>query len=272
LNTEEQNVTFSLEKSLFDLTGKVALITGSTKGIGKAIAERMSQHGAKVVISSRKADVCERVAGEINAAGGEAFPHAANVAKKEDLDALVKATLAKWGRIDILVCNAAVNPHFGPTAELPESAWDHVMNANVKSLYLLCNMVIPQMAERGEGAVLFISSLGAFMGSDTMGVYSISKAAEIAMARNMAVEWGPKGIRANCISPGLIKTDFAKALWADPVLLKYRSRFTPMQRIGEPDEIAGAAVFLASKASGFMSGQTMIIDGGRYAGQVSQKE
>ena len=255
-------MTFTLQKSLFDLTGKVALITGSTKGIGKAIAERMSQHGAKVVISSRKADVCERVAGDINAAGGEAFPHAANVGKKEELEALVKATLAKWGRIDILVCNAAVNPHFGPTAELPESAWDHVMNANVKSLYLLCNMVIPQMAERGEGAVLFISSLGAFMGSDTMGVYSISKAAEIAMARNMAVEWGPKGIRANCISPGLIKTDFARALWENEKARTAREAMTPLRRLGEADEIGGIAVFLASKAGSFITGTDLYVDGG----------
>lgn len=262
----------SISESLFDLTGKVALITGSTKGIGKAIAQRMSQHGARVVISSRKADACDRVAEEIRAAGGEAFAKACNVGRKEELDALVDATMAHWGRIDILVCNAAVNPHFGPTIDLPESAWDHVMNANVKSLYLISNKVLPQMAERGEGAVLFISSLGAFMGSDTMGVYSISKAAELQMARNLAVEWGPRGVRANCISPGLIKTDFARTLWADPVLLKYRQRFTPLQRIGEPDEIAGAAVFLCSKAAGFMTGQTLIIDGGRYAGQVTQQE
>lgn len=257
---------------MFDLTGKVALITGSTKGIGKSIAEEMARAGAKVVVSSRKADAVEAVTKEFTAAGHEAIGVPCNIGSKAELQNLVDKTLAKWGRIDILVCNAAVNPHFGPTLDLPESAWDHVMNANVKSLYLICNRVLPQMAERGQGVVLFISSLGAFMGSDTMGVYSISKAAELQMARNLAVEWGPKGIRANCISPGLIKTDFAKALWADPVLLKNRQRFAPLQRIGDPDEIAGAAVFLASKAAGFMTGQTLIIDGGRYAGQVTQKE
>jgi len=257
--------------SLFDLGGKVAVITGSTKGIGRAIAHRMAQHGARVVISSRKADACDRVAGEIAAAGGEALAQPCNVTKREDLDALVEATMARWGRIDVLVCNAAVNPYFGPSIDLPESAWDYVLNANLKSLFLLSNKVLPQMAERGEGSVIFVSALGAFIGTDVMGVYQISKAAELQLARNIAVEWGPRGIRANCIAPGLIKTDFAKALWSNPALLKDRQKYTPLQRIGEPDEIAGAAVFLASKAGAFMTGQTMIIDGGRYAGQVSAK-
>ncbi|HXC41272.1 MAG TPA: SDR family NAD(P)-dependent oxidoreductase, partial [Burkholderiales bacterium] len=185
--------------SLFDLGGKVAVITGSTKGIGRAIAHRMAQHGARVVISSRKADACDRVAGEIAAAGGEALAQPCNVTKREDLDALVEATMARWGRIDVLVCNAAVNPYFGPSIDLPESAWDYVLNANLKSLFLLSNKVLPQMAECGEGSVIFVSALGAFIGTDVMGVYQISKAAELQLARNIAVEWGPRGIRANCI-------------------------------------------------------------------------
>src|SRR6185369_2076503 len=164
--------------SLFDLGGKVAVITGSTKGIGRAIAHRMAQHGARVVISSRKADACDRVAGEIAAAGGEALAQPCNVTKREDLDALVEATMARWGRIDVLVCNAAVNPYFGPSIDLPESAWDYVLNANLKSLFLLSNKVLPQMAECGEGSVIFVSALGAFIGTDVMGVYQISKAAE----------------------------------------------------------------------------------------------
>jgi NAD(P)-dependent dehydrogenase (short-subunit alcohol dehydrogenase family) len=229
----------------------------------------MAEHGAKVVISSRKADACARVADEVRGAGGQALAQPCNVADKEDLVALVDATIAAWGKIDVLVCNAAVNPYFGPSIDLPETAWDHVMNANLKSLFLLSNMVLPQMAERRDGSIIFVSALGAFIGSDVLGVYQVSKAAELQLARNLAVEWGPKGIRANCIAPGLIKTDFAKALWSNPTLLKERQKFTPLQRIGEADEIAGAAVFLASKAAGFMTGQTMIIDGGRYAGSVS---
>ncbi|MGE0385499.1 MAG: SDR family NAD(P)-dependent oxidoreductase [Gammaproteobacteria bacterium] len=256
--------------SLFDLTGQVAIVTGSTKGIGQAIARRMAQHGARVVISSRKADRCEAVAAEIRSEGGQAMAQACNVTRREDLDALVDATLAHWGRIDILVGNAAANPYFGPSIDMPESAWDHVLNSNLKSLMILCNRVLPQMAERRDGAVIFVSSVGAYQGSDRMGVYSISKAAELQLARNLAVEWGPKGIRANCIAPGLIRTDFSRALWQNPELLQRRQALTPLQRIGDPDEIAGAAVFLASKAAGFMTGQTLVIDGGRLIGEVSQ--
>ncbi len=252
--------------SLFDLTGKVAVITGASRGIGRAIAERMAEHGAKVVISSRKLDACEEVASGIRARGGEAVATACHIGRKEELQALVDTTVARWGRIDVLVCNAAVNPFFGPAAEMPDEAYDRIMNSNVRSNFWLCNMVAPGMAKQGEGAIIIVSSIGGFQGSDRLGVYCISKAADMQLARNLAVEWGAKNVRTNCIAPGLIKTDFAKALWDNPEILRKTVQHTPMQRIGEPDEIAGAAIFLASAAGRYTTGQTIVIDGGRLAG------
>jgi NAD(P)-dependent dehydrogenase (short-subunit alcohol dehydrogenase family) len=252
--------------SLFDLTGKVAVVTGSTKGIGLAIAQRMAEHGAKVVISSRKADVCETVAAGIREKGGQAIAIPCHVAHKDQLQALVDGTIAQWGGIDILVGNAGVNPYFGPAAGMPDKAYERIMGANVRSNFWLCNMVAPHMAERGGGAIIIISSIGGLRGSSKLGVYAISKAADMQLVRNVAVEWGPKNVRANCIAPGLVRTDFARALWEDPVNYRKRTRDTPLQRIGEPDEIAGAAVFLASAAGSFTTGQTIVIDGGTTAG------
>ncbi len=247
---------------LFDLGGKVALITGSSKGIGRAIAERMAEHGAKVVISSRKADACEAVAAGIVAKGGEAAVIPANIGHKDQLQSLVDQTIAKWGGIDILVCNAAVNPYFGPSLNCPDEAFDRIMGSNVRSSFWLCNMVLPQMAERGGGAIIIISSIAGIRGTPTLGAYGISKAADTAIVRNLAVEWGARNIRANCIAPGLVRTDFARALWEDPEILRKRVKDSPLPRIGEPDEIAGAAVFLASPAGSFTTGQVFVIDGG----------
>lgn len=252
--------------SLFDLQGKVAVVTGGSKGIGRAICERMAEHGARVVVSSRKVESCEEVAAGIRSRGGEAVAVGCHIGRKPDLQALVDGTLARWGRIDILVCNAAVNPYYGPSMQMPDEAWDRVMNSNVRSNFWLCNMVLPGMIERRDGAIIIVSSLGGFQGSDTLGAYCISKAADMQLVRNLAVEFSPQGIRANCIAPGLIRTDFARALWENPDLLRKTVEHTPLKRIGEPDEIAGAAVFLASDAGRFMTGQTMIIDGGRLAG------
>ena len=251
---------------LFDLGGKVAVITGASRGIGRAIAERMAEHGASVVISSRKIEACEEVAAGIRERGGEASAAACHIGRKEDLRALVEGTLARWGRIDVLVCNAAVNPYFGPSAQMSDEAYDRVMNSNVRSNFWLCNMVAPAMAERGDGSIIIISSIGGFQGSDRLGVYGISKAADMQLARNLAVEWGARNVRANCIAPGLVKTDFAKALWDNPEILRKTVQHTPLHRIGEPDEIAGAAVFLAAPAGSFVTGQTIVIDGGRLAG------
>ncbi|WP_043832702.1 SDR family NAD(P)-dependent oxidoreductase [Muricoccus aerilatus] len=258
--------------NLFDLTGQVAVVTGGSRGIGRAIALRMAGHGARVVVSSRKVEACQAVVEEIVAAGGEAVAQACNIGRKEDLRALVEAALSRWGRIDTAVCNAAVNPHFGPSATLPDEAFDKIMASNVRSNLWLANMVAPGMAERGGGSIVVVSSIAGLRGSPVLGAYGISKAADMQLVRNLAVEWGPRNIRANCIAPGLVRTDFARALWEDPAMLRKRTRDTPLQRIGEPDEIAGAAVFLASAAGRFMTGQTMVIDGGVLAGSPSVGE
>jgi NAD(P)-dependent dehydrogenase (short-subunit alcohol dehydrogenase family) len=249
--------------SLFDLSGKVAVVTGSTRGIGEAIVHRLADHGAKVVVSSRKADACDRVAAAINEKHpGQALALPCNISDKAALQALVDRTNAEWGKIDVLVCNAAVNPYFGPSKDMPDEALDKIMASNVKSNHWLAHMVLPQMVERHDGAIIIISSIGGIRGSSVIGGYCLSKAADFQLARNLAVEYGAHNVRVNCIAPGLIKTDFARALWEDPDILKRSTSTAPLKRIGEPDEIAGAAVFLASKAGAFMTGQQIVIDGG----------
>ncbi len=251
---------------LFDMTGKVALITGSTKGIGRAIAEEMARCGARVVISSRKAEACEQVAGELKAEGFEAIAIPCHVGKKDDLRNLVDKTLEAWGRIDTLVCNAATNPVYGPTQEMTDEAWDKIMDTNVKGTFWLTQMVLPHMAERGDGNVILLSSIAGLRGNTVIGTYGVSKAAEAALARNLAVEWGPRGIRVNAIAPGLVRTDFAKALVDDPVRVKRAEEKTPLRRIGEPVDIAGLAVFLATPASAYITGQVIVADGGETVG------
>ena len=199
--------------SPFDLTDKVAIVTGSSRGIGRSIAECMAGLGAKVVVSSRKADACEEVAAGIRAKGGEATVIACNVSRKPEVEALVQGANAKYGKVDIMVCNAAVNPVFGPLAKLTDEAFDKIMGANVKSNIWLCNLTMPGMAARGGGAVIIISSIGGMRGSEMLGAYGISKAADFSLARSLAVEWGPRNVRVNCVAPGLVKTDFARALW-----------------------------------------------------------
>ncbi|MDO9318079.1 MAG: SDR family oxidoreductase [Gammaproteobacteria bacterium] len=248
--------------SLFNLAGKVALITGSTKGIGLAIARRMAQVGAHVVISSRNQQACEEVADLINAEGGVAVAIACNINYKEQLRMLVEKTTAHFGGIDILVCNAALNPYYGSSQDIPDEAFDKIMNANIGSAHRLCQLVLPGMAARGGGAVIIVSSIAGLKGSTVLGAYGISKAADMQMARNLAVEWGPKNIRVNCIAPGLVRTDFARALWENPETYAATVAKYPLRRIGEPDEIAGAAIFLASEAGSFTTGQTLVIDGG----------
>jgi NAD(P)-dependent dehydrogenase (short-subunit alcohol dehydrogenase family) len=252
--------------SMFDLSGKVALITGSSRGIGKAIAMQMALHGARVVISSRKPESCETAAAEITAAGGAALAHACHVGHKEQLQALVEATIAKWGRIDIVVCNAAANPHFGPSVTTPDEVFDKIIHTNLHSNVWLCNMTLPAMAERRDGAVIIISSVGGFIGSALLGAYCISKAADMQLARNLAVEWGPHNIRVNCIAPGIIRTHFSRALWADPGRAAAFARANPLRRLGEPDDVAGTAVLLASRAGNFITGQTLVVDGGGLIG------
>jgi dehydrogenase/reductase SDR family member 4 len=251
---------------LFDLGGQVALITGSSRGIGKAIAEEMSAAGAKVVISSRKQDACDAVRDQINAAGGEATSITCNIGNKQEVESLVRTTIERFGRIDILVCNAAVNPYYGPLSKLGDDAWDKIMTSNVKSSWWLSNLVAPHMIERGSGNIILISSIGAFRSTLVLGAYGISKAADAQLARNLAAELGPSGIRVNAIAPGLVKTDFAKALWSNPQLLSSVEARAPLRRIGQPVDIGGVAVFLASKAAGFITGQLIVVDGGSTLG------
>jgi NAD(P)-dependent dehydrogenase (short-subunit alcohol dehydrogenase family) len=252
--------------SMFELSGKVALVTGSSRGIGKAIAVQMAAHGARVVISSRKAESCEAVAAEIAATGGTAMAHACHVGHKEELRALVDATLAKWGRIDIVVCNAAANPHFGPSITLSDEAFDKVIHTNLRSNLWLCNMTLPAMAERQDGVVIIVSSVAGLIGSANLGAYGISKAADMQLARNLAVEWGPHNIRVNCIAPGIIRTHFSKALWADAKRAAAFARLNPLRRLGDPDDVAGVAVLLAARAGNFITGQTLVVDGGGLIG------
>jgi NAD(P)-dependent dehydrogenase (short-subunit alcohol dehydrogenase family) len=250
--------------SLFDMKGQVALITGSSRGIGKAIAEEMAEQGARVVISSRKIDACEEVAAAINArhGAGTAIAFAANISSKESLQALVDETRRAFGAITALVCNAASNPYYGPSLGISDDQFRKILDNNILSNHWLISMVAPEMVERQSGSVTIISSIGGLKGSPIIGAYCISKAADMQLARNMAIELGPHNIRVNCIAPGLIRTDMARALWENPDTLKRSTAAACLGRIGEPHEIAGAAIFLASKAGAYTTGQTIVCDGG----------
>ena len=248
---------------LFDLTGKVAIVTGSTKGIGKAIAERLVEHGAKVTISSRKANACEEVAASINAAyPGSAIAVPANISSKDDLQRLMDEARTAFGKIDVLVCNAASNPYYGPLGGISDEQFRKILDNNIVANNWVISMVVPQMIERKDGSIIIVSSIGGLKGSTVLGAYAISKAADMQLARNLAQELSPKNIRVNCIAPGLVKTDFARALWDTPEAERRSSIGTPLRRLGEPDDIAGAAVFLAGKSGAWLTGQTIVVDGG----------
>jgi len=249
---------------LFDLTGKVAIITGSSRGIGRAIAEAYAAAGAKVVISSRKQPACEEVANAINAQHGEerAIAIAASISDKAALEALVAETRARLSHIDILVCNAASNPYYGPMAGISDEQFRKIFDNNVLANHWLITMVAPEMIERKDGAIVIVSSIGGLIGSNVIGAYNVSKAADFQLVRNLALEFGPHNVRVNAIAPGVIRTDFARALWEDPKAEAALKRVTPLGRIGEPEEIAGAAVFLASKAGAYVTGQGIVVDGG----------
>ena len=251
-----------MSRSPFDLQGKVAFVTGSTRGIGKSIAEEMARAGAKVVVSSRKAEACEAVRAEFERQGWPVIAQPCNVSRKEELQALVDRTVATWGAIDIVVANAAANPYYGPLAQLPDDTFDKIFTNNVKSVLWLANMTLPGMAERGGGSFITIGSIGGILANTVIGAYGMSKAADHALVRNLAAEWGPKNVRVNAIAPGLIKTDFARALWEDDMRRKEREALTPLRRLGEPREIGGIAVFLASEAASFITGQVIVADGG----------
>ncbi|APX90773.1 short-chain dehydrogenase [Brevirhabdus pacifica] len=249
--------------TLFDLGGKTALVTGSTKGIGRAVATQLVRAGANVIVSSRTAEDCASVAQEISAIGpGRAVGIAANISHDEAIDRLVAEGRAQLGEIDILVCNAAVNPYFGPFLETPDDAFDKTIRVNIRSNMRLARLVVPHMQAQRDGAIVVISSIAAFKGSDNLGMYALTKAADTQLVRNLAVAYGADNIRANGIAPALVKTDFARALWEDPARAARVADSYALKRLGEPDDIAGAAVFLASPAGRWMTGQTLIIDGG----------
>jgi len=254
--------------ALFDLTGKVAIVTGSSRGIGRAIAEGLAEQGAKVVISSRKQDACEEVADAINAEHGDgtAVAIAASISDKEALQRLVDKTRAQFGKIDVLVCNAASNPYYGPMAGITDEQFRKIMDNNVLANHWLTSMVAPEMVERGSGSIIIVSSVGGLTSSTVIGAYNISKAADLQLVRNLAAEFGPKGVRVNAIAPGLVRTDFARALWENPEILKNVTKVAALRRIAEPRELAGAAVFLASDAASFVTGQTLVVDGGSTFG------
>ena len=251
-----------MKSTPFDLTGKVAVITGSSRGIGRSSAELLAKLGAKVVVSSRKADACEEVADGIRKAGGDAHVIPCNISRRDEVEALISGTTKHYGKIDILVCNAAVNPVLRPAARHQGRGFRQDHGLQRQEQHLALRAAIPRMAERGSGSVVIISSIGGLRGSTVIGAYGISKAADFSLCRSLAGEWGPKGVRVNCVAPGLVKTDFARALWEDEERLKRRCATTPLRRIGEPDEIAGAVAYLGSDASSFMTGQTIVVDGG----------
>ena len=248
--------------TLFNLSGKTAVVTGSSRGIGKAIAVRLADYGAKVMVSSRKIDACNLVVEEINGFGGEAHACECNISSKEALQNLADVSIERLGKIDILVLNAASNPYYGPLKDIPDEAFDKIMNNNVKSNLWMANMVLPHMETLGSGRVIVISSIAGITGSPVLGAYSISKTADLGLVRSLATEWGPKNITVNALCPGLIKTDFARALWEDPKTLSKIEANAPLRRIGMPDEVAGAAVLLASESGAFITGQKIVMDGG----------
>jgi NAD(P)-dependent dehydrogenase (short-subunit alcohol dehydrogenase family) len=261
--------------SLFDLTGRVAVVTGSSRGIGRAAAERFAEQGAHVVVSSRKLDACQVVAQVINERhkanprAGRAIAVEANISSKEALGQLVERARGEFGQIDILVCNAATNVHFGPLSTIKDEQFRKILDNNILSNNWLIQMVAPEMIARREGAIVIVSSIGGLRGSPLIGAYNISKAADFQLARNLAVEYGPHNVRVNCVAPGIIKTDFAKALWANPKIAQAAQASMPLRRIGEADEVAGAIVFLGSPAARYITGQKIVVDGGSLCASVS---
>jgi NAD(P)-dependent dehydrogenase (short-subunit alcohol dehydrogenase family) len=242
------------------LSGKVALVTGATRGIGRSIAEELARAGARVAICSRKADACESARIEMERQGFTVLATPCNVSRKEELKAFVDAAAAKWGAIDVVVANAAANPYYGPLTEISDDAFDKIMANNLKSVLWLAAMTLPAMKK--GGSFILVGSIGGMLANSVIGAYGISKAAGHHLVRNLAAEWGPKNVRVNAIAPGLVKTEFARALWEDEKRRKERIEATPLRRLGEPRDIGGIAVFLASQAAAFITGQCIVADGG----------
>jgi len=248
----------------FSLKGKVAIVTGGSRGIGRSIGLGLAEHGAAVALAARKPDALAEAVSAVEAIGGQAIAVPTNVRRKEDLHNLVEETERRLGRVDVLVNNAGANPVYGPVQEIDERAWDVIMNTNVKSAHFLSNAAREAMLRTGEGgSIVNVSSVGGYLASDVIGGYSVAKAALIMLTQVQAKTWGTDGIRVNAIAPGLVKTEFARALWEDERTLRGATSDAALHRIAEPDEMAGAVVYLASSASSFVTGQTLVLDGGR---------
>jgi len=255
-----------MSSPLFDLTGKTALVTGATRGIGSAVARAYGQAGARLAISSESLEDCRRVAATLAGEGLEAWPVKADLSQRAEVDALAAAVLEQFGGLDALVCNAGVAPHMGPLATASDADWQITLDINLRSALWLTNAVLPSMAARGGGSVVLMASIAGVRGNKALGLYGLSKAALAQLARNLAVEWGPANIRVNAISPGVIQTEFARPLTDSPALMEKRLALTPLRRVGTPAEIAGLALLLAAPAGGFITGQNLIVDGGTTIG------
>jgi NAD(P)-dependent dehydrogenase (short-subunit alcohol dehydrogenase family) len=255
-----------MSRSLFDLRDNVALIAGATRGIGHSIAEEMGRAGASVIVSSEDAAACEATAADLCGAGLDAAGIACDVSSRLQVESLVRQAENLRGRIDTLVCNAGVAPHMGPLAQASDAQWDLTLTVNLRSVAWLTSLVIPGMAARVGGCVIITSSIAGLRGNKALGLYGVSKAASAALARNLAVEWGPRNVRVNAISPGVIRTEFARPLLDDVEAMQRREALTPLRRVGEPHEVAGVAVMLASRAGGFITGQNFVVDGGTTIG------
>jgi NAD(P)-dependent dehydrogenase (short-subunit alcohol dehydrogenase family) len=253
---------------LFDISGKVALVTGASRGIGQSIAERFAEAGAKVVLASRKQDELDKVAAGIKAQGGEAIAIAAHTGKKDTLQALVQQATATYGKIDILVNNAATNPHFGPVLEAEDSLWMKTLEVNLMGVVWLCQQVVPVMRANGGGRIINVASIVGLNPGNFQGIYSATKAALLSLTKTLAMELGPDNIQINAIAPGLIQTKFAQVIWENDALMKTFEAKTPAGRIGQPDDIAGLALWLASPAAAFTTGSVITVDGGMTLGSL----
>ncbi len=249
-------------KEKFDLRNKVAIVTGASKGIGEAMATIFAEAGAKVVVSSRKQESVEEVANTLKSKGYEATGIACHVGEASQLKNLVEQTIAVYGGIDILVNNAATNPVFGPVINTDEAAFDKIMQVNVKAPFELAKLCYPSMKARGGGSIINISSIGGLSPEPFLGIYSVSKSALVMLTKVLAKEWGRDGIRANVICPGLIQTKFSEALWKNEEMLSKSIKHLPISRIGQPEDLAGVALFLASEASAYTTGAVYTVDGG----------
>jgi NAD(P)-dependent dehydrogenase (short-subunit alcohol dehydrogenase family) len=252
----------------YDLTGKVAIVTGASRGIGQSIAEHFAQAGAKVVVASRKQDALDEVANTIKANGGEALAIAAHTGQKETLTELVNKTVEAWGKVDILVNNAATNPHFGPMLDAEDSLWQKTIEVNVMGNVWLCQAVVPFMRKNGGGSIINVASIAGIRPGNLQGIYSMTKASILSLTQTLAMELGADGIRVNAIAPGLVQTYFARALWENESINKQVIASTPLGRIGQPEEIASIALWLASDLSSFATGATYVVDGGLTLGSL----